>query len=346
MTLTDISSRAWEHPADRGALVALRKLKGFDTVLKALSGLFNERSVRLLHLGSSVRVDERQFPVLHRLLGEVGRTLDVAELPELFVANSPFSQAMTIGMDKPIIVVNSSLLDLLDEDELRFVLAHELGHALSGHAVYRTLLQRLINLGGVLSSIPGGALGCRGIVAALYEWSAQGRALRRPGRAARHPGPGHRLPGAHEARQRVRRPLRARPDLVLRPGPGVRSTPATCATPCSSCSWSSEPTHPFAVVRAAELRRWVDAGDYTAVLTAAPTPAATTTTTAGVTDAAKEAAASYGETLPQQPGRRGPHRARPRRVRRPAKVWLRRAAAVRAAPWPARGSRPGRPARG
>ena len=38
-TLTDISSRAWEHPSDRGALIALRKLKGFDTVLKALSGL-------------------------------------------------------------------------------------------------------------------------------------------------------------------------------------------------------------------------------------------------------------------------------------------------------------------
>ena len=46
-TLTDISSRAWEHPADRGALVALRKLKGFDTLLKAMSGLFNERAVRL-----------------------------------------------------------------------------------------------------------------------------------------------------------------------------------------------------------------------------------------------------------------------------------------------------------
>ncbi|MEE1774560.1 hypothetical protein PUR25_00320, partial [Streptomyces sp. JV181] len=35
----DISSRAYEHPADRSALVALRKLSGFDTVFKALSGL-------------------------------------------------------------------------------------------------------------------------------------------------------------------------------------------------------------------------------------------------------------------------------------------------------------------
>ncbi|MFD6249801.1 hypothetical protein ACFWGG_32280, partial [Streptomyces roseolus] len=42
-----ISSRAYEHPADRSALVALRKLSGFDTVFKALSGLLPERSLRL-----------------------------------------------------------------------------------------------------------------------------------------------------------------------------------------------------------------------------------------------------------------------------------------------------------
>ena len=71
-TLTGISSRAWEHPADRGALVALRKLKGFDTVLKAMSGFINERKIRLDYLGGAIRVDERNFAGVHRLLGEVG----------------------------------------------------------------------------------------------------------------------------------------------------------------------------------------------------------------------------------------------------------------------------------
>ena len=71
--LTDISSRAWEHPADKGALVALRKLKGFDVLLKTMSGVFRERAWRLTLLGSAVRVDERQFARLHRLLAEVGR---------------------------------------------------------------------------------------------------------------------------------------------------------------------------------------------------------------------------------------------------------------------------------
>jgi hypothetical protein len=83
--LPGISTRAWEHPADKGALVALRKLRGFDTVLKALSGLINERAVRLQFLASAIRVDERQFSRLHRLLGEVGTTLDAPELPEMYV---------------------------------------------------------------------------------------------------------------------------------------------------------------------------------------------------------------------------------------------------------------------
>jgi hypothetical protein len=56
---------------------------------------------------------------------------------------------MTVGLDRPIVVINSGVVDLLDEEELRWILAHELGHAMNGHAVYRTILLRLMNLSGV-----------------------------------------------------------------------------------------------------------------------------------------------------------------------------------------------------
>ena len=138
--LHGISSRAWEHPADRGALVALRKLRGFDTVVKRLSSLITERAIRLLLLGSAVRVDSRQFPRLFRVYTEAATVLDVEQVPELYVAASPFLNAATIGLDRPVIVVNSALLDTLDDDELRFIVGHELGHVGSGHAVYRTIL--------------------------------------------------------------------------------------------------------------------------------------------------------------------------------------------------------------
>src|SRR5882762_640593 len=85
VVLTGISSRAWEHPADRGALTALRELRGFDDVLKALSGLWNERAFRLMYLGGAIRVDHRQYPRVHRLFAEGAASLDLADLPELYV---------------------------------------------------------------------------------------------------------------------------------------------------------------------------------------------------------------------------------------------------------------------
>ena len=64
----DISSRAWEHPADRAALVTLRTLRGFDTVpADAVPNCSKNVSTRLMYLATSVRVDERQFSDLNDL---------------------------------------------------------------------------------------------------------------------------------------------------------------------------------------------------------------------------------------------------------------------------------------
>ncbi len=296
VTLIDISSRAWEHPADRGALVALRKLKGFDTVIKALSGMVNERAVRLIYLGSSIRVDDHQFVRLHRLLGEVGATLDVDELPEMFVFGNPAPNAITIGMNKPIIVLSSGLLDLLDDEEMRFVIAHELGHAVSGHAVYQTLLQRLIQLSGVLYAVPLGGLGVRAIMAALMEWSRKSElsADRAGLLATQDPATAFRV------------------HMKLASGGHLEDLDHTAFFAQGAEYDASDDlrdsvlklllvearSHPFAVVRAGELRRWVDSGDYTKVL-AGDYPRRSTDDEAKVSEAAQEAARSYNDAFRQ-----------------------------------------------
>jgi Zn-dependent protease with chaperone function len=291
-----ISSRAWEHPADRGALVALRKLKGFDTVLKALSGMFNERAVRLQFLASGIRVDERQFQRLHRLLTEVGATLDVAELPELYVLADPFLNATTVGMNKPIIVLNSAMVDLLDDDELRFVIAHELGHAVSGHAVYQTLLQRLIALSGVLNSLLLGGIGIRVIVAALMEWSrkAELSADRAGVLATQDPAVAFRVhmklaSGGHLEDL----------DTTSFLAQGLEYAEAgDLRESLLRVMLVENQTHPFAVVRAGELRRWVDSGEYTQIL-AGNYPRRDEDAAASMSDAARDAAQSYAESFRQ-----------------------------------------------
>ncbi len=170
MTFPEISSRAWEHPADRVALSALRRLRGFDQALKVLSAMLRERQHRLLYLASSAKVGPRQFANLDAMLDDCMAVLDAESKPDLFVYQSPQPNAFCIGMDTPFIVVTSGMYELMDHDEMRFVIGHELGHALSGHSVYRTMLMHLMRIARSLGFIPVGGWALRAIVAALMEW--------------------------------------------------------------------------------------------------------------------------------------------------------------------------------
>jgi Zn-dependent protease with chaperone function len=116
--LPGISSRAYEHPADRSALIALRKLTGFDVLLRRLSGLFSDRSLRLLYLASAVRVSEQQFPHIYEMVRDGSYILDLPVVPEVYVSQTPIVNAMALGADKPFIVLNSGMVNLCDAEEL------------------------------------------------------------------------------------------------------------------------------------------------------------------------------------------------------------------------------------
>src|SRR5215472_15503975 len=167
-SLTGIAPIAWEHPADRAALNTLRAIPGFDELVRKVMGALGERGVRHLFTASAVRVGPRQRPKLDALYGEVLASLDWPERPDLYVSQTPLVNAMAVGFDKPFIVLNSGLLDLLDTGERRDVLGHELGHVMSGHATYTTIALLLLRLG--FTAIPGLGLIALPVQLALLEW--------------------------------------------------------------------------------------------------------------------------------------------------------------------------------
>ncbi|HEX7020722.1 MAG TPA: M48 family metallopeptidase [Gemmatimonadaceae bacterium] len=150
--LIQISSRAWEHPADRAALNTLRAIPGFDEVVRKVAGFFGERGVRQLFLGDAVKVGPQQRPKLDALWTEVLATLDWPERPELYVTQTPVANAMAVGFDKPFVLVHSGLIEILDDEEQRAVLGHELGHIMSGHTTYSTIAIILLFFG--FNSLP------------------------------------------------------------------------------------------------------------------------------------------------------------------------------------------------
>lgn len=167
--LVQISSRAWEHPADRAALNTLRAIPGFDEVVRKVAGFFGERGIRQLFLGDAVKVTAGQRPKLNAMWTEVLETLDWPERPELYVTQTPIVNAMAVGFDKPFVVVNSGMLETLNDEELRSVLGHELGHIMSGHPTYTTIAIILLYFG--VSNLPFlAAVAILPFQLALLEW--------------------------------------------------------------------------------------------------------------------------------------------------------------------------------
>ena len=167
--LSQISSRAWEHPADRAALNTLRSIPGFDEVVRKVASFFGERGIRQLFLANAVRVSDRQRPRMNKLYSEVLETLDWPTRPQLYVTQTPFVNAGAVGFEDPFIIMNSGTIDTLTEDEQRVILAHELGHIMSGHVTYATIAVLLINFGvRNLPFLAGMAL--LPIELALFEW--------------------------------------------------------------------------------------------------------------------------------------------------------------------------------
>jgi Zn-dependent protease with chaperone function len=291
--LPGISSRAYEHPADRSALVALRKLTGFDTILKNIAGLFNDRAMRLMFLASSVRASENQFADLHQMMLDGCYILDLPRVPELYITQTPLVNAMALGMDKPFIVLNSGLVELMDPEEIRWVIGHELGHVLSGHAVYNTMLYNLILLAQRLALVPFAWVGLKAVIWGLEEWHRKAEmSCDRAGLLATQD-----VDAARRSLMKLaggRRLAELSSDEFHRQAREYDAVPDVRDSLLKLLQLQGT-THPFAVVRFAELDRWAEEGEYREIL-AGNYPRRDDDPSASVGDEFRSAAKSYQDS--------------------------------------------------
>ncbi|MEO0491217.1 MAG: M48 family metallopeptidase [Cyanobacteria bacterium P01_A01_bin.123] len=168
----EISSEAFRHPLDQQSEAALRSLPGFDLLARKFVEFVYERPQFVYLMANGIQVGPRQYSTLYQIFRDCVRSLDMQPEPTLFVAQNPQANSYALGEEHPCIVINTGLLDLLDDAGLKTVIAHELGHIKCGHT---TLIQMAIwamntaafigemtfGLGNMISS---------GLIYAFYEW--------------------------------------------------------------------------------------------------------------------------------------------------------------------------------
>jgi Zn-dependent protease with chaperone function len=165
---TNISSKAYEHPADRAATAALKAIPMLDTIVRKLIEWRYERALRQFYLGNSIKVGEHQLQDFWLAHVSVCRILDMPLTYDLYISTSMGDNAGVNGSGNPMVIFGSALYERLDPGEQRVVLAHEVGHILSDHALYLTALDILLRAGGGLPFMLG--LPWRAVRAVLLEW--------------------------------------------------------------------------------------------------------------------------------------------------------------------------------
>lgn len=170
-TFPQIEARDFQHPWDAKATEALRAVPGLDKVAAKVMEYGLERIFYLENTASNVRVTARQFPRLYRSLGWGCKILGVEE-PELYIELNPLPNAYTYGHTRPFIVLSSGLVDMLDDEERFFVIAHELGHIKAGHVLYTIIARNIAEIVSIVgqATLGLGTLVGQGLVLALHDW--------------------------------------------------------------------------------------------------------------------------------------------------------------------------------
>ena len=242
-----ISSKAYEHPADRAATAALKAVPMLDTVVRKLIEWRYERALRQLYLGNSLQGRRAPAPDLWAAHIGVCRILDMPDVYDLYVTCGVPGGAQAIGVGQADGRDRlAGCCERLGPGEQRVVLAHELGHILSDHMLYMTALNILLERRDALPFFRSG-FPFRAVRAVLLEWyraaelscdRAATLAVRDPQivcrtlmvigrRRARRQAQSRRVHGPGDGVRGLGRPSRPRPALLQRdrPDPPLRRPP-------------------------------------------------------------------------------------------------------------------------
>jgi Zn-dependent protease with chaperone function len=269
INLTGLYPQAYEHPDDAAALDVLKKTRGLDTLVRKINEWGMERLLRIQLTGSFLRITPDNFPDLWRLLATARDRLALPITPELYVKNEEEINAFTAGVSKPIIVVNSGTVDHLEEDELLFVIAHEVGHIKSGHVLYYQIASYLPVIGNIIGDATFGIgnLMSLGLQVALLHWQRTSEltadragllATQDPETAIRTMMKLGGLPRKYAAKANVE-------DFIQQARDFEAFDLSTLDKVAKYLSIYSA-DHPWTVMRAKELLNWVHDGGYDRIL--------------------------------------------------------------------------------
>jgi Zn-dependent protease with chaperone function len=269
--LTGLRPQTYEHPSDAKALDLLTKTAGLEKLVRKLNEWGFDRLLRVGLTGSYLRVTPDSLPDVHRTLTTACSTLDLPEVPDVYIAGGGEINAFTAGVQRPLIVLNSATVDLLTPEELLFVVAHEVGHIKSRHVLYYQIAEFIPVVGEMIgaATLGIGELFSTGLQMALLRWK----------RMSEFTADRAGMLGCQNADVALRTMMKLaglptkyynaiNPEDFIAQARHFEAMEADKLNLLAKWLSTMGATHPWTVMRGKELLEWVDNGGYEQVLKA------------------------------------------------------------------------------
>lgn len=161
----------YQHPFDRQALLTMQRTPGFPALMRKISELGVETYYRILFTGSCLKVTGDNFPELNELLQEACRVLEITDVPELYLTHGE-KDAVTLGVQQPMLIMTAEMVDQLTTDELLFVFGRQLHFVKSDNLLYQQVAEILPFFGQAIDavSLGLGSLLASGLRMAIANW--------------------------------------------------------------------------------------------------------------------------------------------------------------------------------
>ena len=143
----------YEHPFDRRALDRLENTRGLDLLTRKVLDYGLEKYLRIKHTGDNLQVLPENLPEIHNVLAEACEIMGMRNIPQLYIMLEDKIQSFTSGDKERVIVISSGAVELLNADELLFLLGRELGHIKSNHVLYHMMAYSIKLVAQIISDV-------------------------------------------------------------------------------------------------------------------------------------------------------------------------------------------------
>ena len=166
--LSNFDYRDIVHPEDRAIVEKLDSLPGFKNFMMNTICALREKYIAIEYGGNGIHANETCLSDLDNQLKDVCHTLGVEKSTDLSLMWCYGIKADTMGAKHPHITSMSGTIDLLSEEELSFMIGHELGHQICGHKPYHIFLETLYM--PTINMVPGGKIWISTVRSTLLDW--------------------------------------------------------------------------------------------------------------------------------------------------------------------------------